>query len=110
MFDSQDAGLFNSKDSDIQSWKLKLDTKNWKIEQISRTDDSDLRVSLEKFRVIEVNSAASEAQYAKRFPWLLMSEQGFSIDINRSNRDTEVYKNIDMTVKFTCSGAMKANW
>ena len=39
-----------------------------------------------------------------------MSEQGFSIEINRSSRDTEVYKNIDMTVKFICSGAMKANW
>ena len=49
VFDCQDAGLFKSKDNDINSWKLKLDTKNWKIEQIRRTDDSDLRVSLEQF-------------------------------------------------------------
>lgn len=107
VFDSQDAGLFKSRDSAIDSWKLKLDTKNWKIEQIRRTDDSDLRVSLENFEVVEVDSSSQDSQ---RFPWLLKSEQGFSIDVNRISRDTEVYKNIDMTVKFTCSGTMKANW
>ena len=58
VFDSQDAGLFKSKDNEINSWKLKLDTKNWKIEQIRRTDDSDLRVSLEQFQVVEVDNSS----------------------------------------------------
>ena len=47
VFDPNDAGLFKSRDSAIDTWKLIIDTKNWKIENISRMDNSDLRVSLE---------------------------------------------------------------
>lgn len=47
VFDAYDAGLFKSRDNAIDSWKLVVDTKNWKIEQIRRTLDSDLRISLE---------------------------------------------------------------
>ena len=47
IFDPEDAGLFKSKDRAIDSWKLELNTSKWKIESIRRTDDSDLRISLE---------------------------------------------------------------
>ena len=56
VFDEHDAGLFKSHESTLDSWKLIVDTKNWKIEQIRRADDSDLRVSLEQFSAIEENS------------------------------------------------------
>ena len=105
MFDEHDAGLFKSHESTLDSWKLIVDTKNWKIEQIRRADDSDLRVSLEQFSAIEESSKGQ----IQRFPWLLRSERGFTVDVNRCARDTSIYKNVDMTVKFTC-GAMDVNW
>jgi len=106
VFDPYDAGLFKSQDNNIESWQLVVDTKNWSIEHIRRNFDSDLRISLEQFSLIEVDS---ESQ-SRRFPWLLKSsEQGFSIDINRCTRGTSVYKDVDMTVKFSC-GAAQANW
>ena len=49
MFDPYDAGLFKSRDSAIDSWLLVVDTKSWKIEHIRRTNDSDLRISVEQF-------------------------------------------------------------
>lgn len=107
VFDPCDAGLFDSKDSAIDSWRLVVDTQSWKIEQIRREDDSDLRVSLEQFQVIEVDERKASSE---RFPWLLKTnESGFSVDINRITRGTDIYKNVDMTVKFAC-GALHANW
>ena len=65
-----------------------MDTKSWKIEQIRRANDSDMRVSIERFEVLEAENAALGHE---RFPWLIKSEQGFTIDINRCSRDSEVY-------------------
>ena len=105
VFDPNDAGLFDSRESTIDSWKLVVDTKKWKIEQIRRTDDSDLKISLEHLKITDVDYTAQN----QRFPWLILSEQGFTIDINRCDRDADIYKNCDMTVKFTCS-EVRANW